>query len=77
LFTARRDFGGEHRLGRRPILPEPDAYCSELEHSEEARSELVITRGQASEIFDFIEEALNQVTVLVKRLAETVSLRAV
>ena len=50
-------------------MPEPEADWSELEHSEEARSEFIVARGQASEIFDFIEEALNQVAVLVKYLA--------
>ena len=56
---------------------EPEADCSELEHSEEGRPEFVIARSQASEIFDFVEEELDQVAVFVKRLAETVSLRAI
>ena len=58
-------------------MPEPEADCSELEHGEERRAELVIARGQASEIFELAEESLDQVAVIVKRLAETVSLRAV
>jgi len=58
-------------------MPEPEADCSQLEHGEERRPEFVIARGQASEIFDLVEESLDQVAVFVKRLAETVSLRAV
>ena len=58
-------------------MPEPEADCSELGHGEEGRAEFVIARGQASEIFDLVEESLDQVAVFVKRLAETVSLRAV
>ena len=64
-------------LGRRLIMPEPEPNCSELEHSEEGRPEFVVTRGQASEIFDFVEEALDRVAVFVKRFAETVSMRTV
>ncbi len=38
---------------------------------------LSIARGEASQIFDLVEESLDRVAVFVKRLAETVSLRAV
>ena len=66
--------GGRERcscqLDRRLIMAEPEAHCSELEPSEEGRSEFVVARGQASEIFEFIEEAFDQLAVLVKRLAE-------
>ena len=58
-------------------MPEPEADCSQLEHGEERRAEFVIARGQASEIFDLFEESLDHVAVFAKRLAETVSLRAV
>jgi hypothetical protein len=32
----------------------------------EGRSELVVSRGYASEIFEFVEEALDQITLLVE-----------
>jgi hypothetical protein len=58
-------------------MPEPDPDCSELEHGEEARAEFVAASGQASEIFDFVEAALDQAAVLVKHLAEAVTLPAI
>jgi hypothetical protein len=57
-------------LGRRLIIPEPEPDRSELEHGEERRAEFVVARCQASEIFDLVEEALDQVALLVKRVYE-------
>ncbi len=61
----------------RLLIPEPEADCSELEHGDDGRAEFVTARGRASGIFDLVEESLGQVAVFVKRIAETVSLRAV
>ena len=62
---------------KKPDMPEPEPDCSELEHGEEGCSEFVVACGQASEIFDLVEESLDQVALFIKRLAETVSLRSV
>ena len=47
---------------------QPDA--SELDHGEERRAELVVARGDASVIFEFVEEALDEVALLVEPGAE-------
>jgi hypothetical protein len=42
-------------------MPEPEADGGELEYGEEGTAEFVVARGQASRIFDFVEEAIDLV----------------
>ena len=51
-------------LGRKLNMLEPEADCSELEHSEERRAEFVIARGHASDIFDLVEDRLTKLRCL-------------
>jgi hypothetical protein len=45
--------------------PQPGA--SELCHGEEGEAELVAAGSDAAVVFEFVEEALDEVTLLVKR----------
>ena len=57
---------GRHiRLGRGLIMPEADTDRRERDGGEEVPREFVISRGDAPEVFDFVEEALNEIALPV------------
>jgi len=60
-----------YNLGRRLIKSEPQSDGSKLDHSEEGRREFVVACRDASEVFDFVEETLDQVAVTIEDFAET------
>ena len=57
-------------LGRRLVSAEPQAHCSELDHSEEVCGELVVAGGDTAEVLQLGEEALDQVALAIEALAE-------
>ncbi len=48
----------------------PNSYCGELDEGEVVGVVLFIARGDGSEVFEFIEEALDEVAVSVEEGAE-------
>ena len=46
-------------------MPEPEPNGSECDGCEEVSRELVVARGDASEVFEFVEEALDEVALAV------------
>jgi hypothetical protein len=51
-------------------MPEPQSNGSEGDGGEEVSCELVVAGGDASEVFDLVEEALDEVARLVEIGAE-------
>ena len=47
-------------------MPQSDADASEFGHCRERRTELVIAGGDTPEVFEFVEEALDKITLFVK-----------
>lgn len=45
---------------------DPEAGCGEGDGGEEVPSELVIARGDGAEVFEFVEEALDEVALAVE-----------
>jgi hypothetical protein len=52
-------------LGHEIIRAQPDLYSSQLEHGEIVCGSLFVERGDSSEVFDAIEEALDPVALSV------------
>jgi len=48
-------------------MPEPESNGSESDCGEEISGEFVIARGDAAEVFEFVEEALDEVALSVDR----------
>lgn len=69
-FLARRFLD----CGRLPAAPE--AYARKLDHGVDAFGELVIGRGDTSELFGLVEESLDAVARLVEPAAEADALLA-
>ncbi len=54
------------KLGRRLINSQPDANGRELDHGHVIGGELVVAGGDPAEVFDLVEEALDEVARLVE-----------
>ena len=56
-------------MSTRPRLrghsPQPDHECSDCDEGEEGCDGLVVARGHAAKMLDFVDEALDEVTLLV------------
>ena len=64
-------------LGRRLIIPQPDANGRELDHGHVVRRQLVVAGGDTTKVFDLIEEPLDEVARLVESGAEANRILAV
>ena len=47
-------------------MPDPESDGSEMDGGEEVSGELVVARGDASEVFEFVEEALDEVAPAIE-----------
>jgi len=68
---------GRVGLGRRLIIPQPDANGRELDHGHVVRRQLVVAGGDTTKVFDLIEEPLDEVARLVESGAEANRILAV
>jgi hypothetical protein len=57
-------------LGHRLIKAHPDSKGSEFDAGEEVIGRFVVARGYGAVVFDFVEEALDEISVSVKVGAE-------
>ncbi len=64
-------------LGHRLIKSQTDADSSEFDHGQIDRTAFVITRCDAPEVFDFVEEALDGITGFVEVRTEADRMLAV
>ena len=64
-------------LGRRLIISQPDANGREFDHGHVVRRQLVVAGGDPTEVFDLIEEPLDEIARLVEIGAEVDRLLAV
>ena len=64
-------------LGRRLISSQPDTNGRELDHGHVIRGQLVVAGGDPAEVFDLVEEALDEVARLVEMGAEADRVHAV
>jgi hypothetical protein len=52
-------------LGHRLISSQPDAQGGELNACQESVIALAVSRGNSTEVIDFIEETLNQILISI------------
>jgi len=71
VFMLRTVAIMQETLGHGLISAQPNLDGGELEHGEEVGAMLLVAGGDAAEVFDAIEEALDPVPFSVERLAET------
>src|SRR3972149_3306702 len=63
-------YRGIAALGHRLIKSHPDSGRGELDTGEIVVGAFVVARGDASEVFEFVKEALDEVAVAIKEGAE-------
>jgi hypothetical protein len=74
MSVTIRKFSGEwwsDGLGHRLIKAHPESERSEFDAGEEVFGCFIVSRGHGAVIFDFVEEALDQVSVSVKIRTES------
>lgn len=69
-ITTKGQGGRFAPLGRRLISAQPQPHGGELDHREEVAGELVVTGGDAAEVLQLGEEALDEVALAVEPLAK-------
>ena len=58
------------QLGHRLIMSQPDPDCCELDRGEIIIVSLIVSRGNCSEVLDFIKEALDEVALLIEEVTK-------
>ena len=49
-------------------LPDPDHDAGDADHGQEGLGGFAVARGDAAEVFDFVDEAFDQMAFLVRTL---------